>query len=158
MSESAAEHAPPITIRRARAEDVTAVVDLLADDGLGRERERPGDPAYAEAFAAVDADPQQVLAVAESGGAVVATLQLALIPGLSRRGATRALIEAVRVRSDLRGSGIGRELVRWAIATAEAHGAALVQLTSDASRRRAHAFYEELGFHATHVGMKLELR
>lgn len=158
MSESPTEPVPSITIRRARAEDVSAVVDLLADDGLGRGRESPGDPVYTEAFAAVDADPRQVLAVAESGGEVVATLQLTMIPGLSRRGATRALIEAVRVRSDLRGSGVGRELVRWAVTTAEEHGAALVQLTSDASRRRAHAFYEELGFHATHVGMKLELR
>lgn len=144
-----------LEIRRATAADVEAVVAMLADDPLGARRESPGDPAYATAFAAIDADPRQYLAVAVSGGEVVGTLQLTFIPGLSRRGATRALIEAVRVRADQRGSGLGRRLAEWAIETARARGAALVQLTTDASREDAHRFYERLGFQATHVGMKL---
>jgi GNAT superfamily N-acetyltransferase len=146
-----------LVIRRARAHDVPAIVDMLADDPLGAQRESPGDPAYTSAFAAIDADPRQLLAVAESGGEVVGTLQLTFIPGLSRRGATRALIEAVRVRSDQRGSGLGRRLAEWAIAAARERGAAVVQLTSDASRVDAHRFYERLGFVASHVGMKLFL-
>jgi GNAT superfamily N-acetyltransferase len=144
-----------LVIRRATAADVDAVVAMLADDPLGARRESPGDPAYAAAFARIDADPTQYLAVAVSGGEVVGTLQLTFIPGLSRRGATRALIEAVRVRADQRGSGLGRRLAEWAIETARARGAALVQLTTDASRADAHRFYERLGFQATHVGMKL---
>jgi GNAT superfamily N-acetyltransferase len=144
-----------LEIRRATAADVEAVVAMLADDPLGARRESPGDPAYATAFAEIDADPRQYLAVAVSGGEVVGTLQLTFIPGLSRRGATRALIEAVRVRADQRGSGLGRRLAEWAIETARARGAALVQLTTDASREDAHRFYERLGFQATHVGMKL---
>ena len=103
----------------------------------------------------IDADPHQYLAVAEVAGEVVGTLQLTFIPGLSRLGATRALIEAVRVRADQRGGGLGRQLAEWAIATARARGAALVQLTTDASRTDAHRFYERLGFVASHVGMKL---
>lgn len=144
-----------LRIRRATAADVPAIVALLADDPLGAGRESPGDPAYATAFAEIDADPHQFLAVADAGGSVVGTLQLTFIPGLSRRGATRALIEAVRVRSDHRGSGLGRRLAEWAIDTARARGAALVQLTTDASRADAHRFYERLGFVASHVGMKL---
>ena len=144
-----------LVIRRATAADVGAVVAMLADDPLGAGRESPGDPAYAAAFAQIDADPRQYLAVAVSGGEVVGTLQLTFIPGLSRRGATRALIEAVRVRADQRGSGLGRRLAEWAIETSRARGAALVQLTTDASRADAHRFYERLGFQATHVGMKL---
>ena len=144
-----------LEIRRATSADVEAVVAMLADDPLGARRESPGDPAYATAFAAIDADPRQYLAVAVSGGEVVGTLQLTFIPGLSRRGATRALIEAVRVRADRRGSGLGRRLAEWAIETSRARGAALVQLTTDASREDAHRFYERLGFQATHVGMKL---
>jgi len=142
-------------IRRARTDDVAAIVELLADDPLGARRETPGDPAYAAAFAVIDADPHQYLAVAEVAGEVVGTLQLTFIPGLSRLGATRALIEAVRVRADQRGGGLGRQLAEWAIATARARGAALVQLTTDASRTDAHRFYERLGFVASHVGMKL---
>jgi len=144
-----------LEIRRATAADVEAVVAMLADDPLGARRESPGDPAYARTFAEIDADPRQYLAVAVSGGEVVGTLQLTFIPGLSRRGATRALIEAVRVRADRRGSGLGRRLAEWAIETSRARGAALVQLTTDASREDAHRFYERLGFQATHVGMKL---
>jgi GNAT superfamily N-acetyltransferase len=144
-----------LIIRRARATDVDAIVAMLADDPLGATRERPGDPGYLTAFETVDADPHQLLAVGERSGEVVGTLQLTFIPGLSRVGATRALIEAVRVRADQRGSGLGQLLVEWAIEQARERGCALVQLTTDASRVDAHRFYERLGFAATHVGMKL---
>lgn len=144
-----------VEIRRAVADDVPAIVAMLADDPLGARRERPGDPAYAEAFKEIDGDPHQVLAVAVRETQVVGTLQLTFIPGLSRVGATRALIEAVRVHSDHRGDGLGGRLVEWAVDTARTRGAAMVQLTTDASRKDAHRFYERLGFAATHVGMKL---
>jgi len=144
-----------VEIRRAVASDVPAIVAMLADDPLGARRERPGDPAYAEAFKEIDTDPRQWLMVAVADAEVVGTLQLTFIPGLSRLGSTRALIEAVRVRSDQRGNGLGADLIRWAIDTARDQGAALVQLTTDASRKDAHRFYERLGFEATHVGMKL---
>ena len=144
-----------VIIRRARAEDVDDIVTMLADDPLGATRERPGDPRYAEAFAALDGDPRQLLAVAEVDGEVVGTLQLTFIPGLSRVGATRALIEAVRVRSDRRGGGLGQQLIEWSIDQARQAGCALIQLTTDASRTAAHRFYERLGFQASHVGMKL---
>jgi GNAT superfamily N-acetyltransferase len=144
-----------VIIRRARGADVEDIVAMLADDPLGASRERPGDPRYAEVFAELDADPRQVLAVAELDGEVVGTLQLTFIPGLSRVGATRALIEAVRVRSDRRGGGLGKQLIEWAIDEARQAGCALIQLTTDASRTAAHRFYERLGFAASHVGMKL---
>jgi GNAT superfamily N-acetyltransferase len=144
-------------IRRARREDVPAIVAMLADDPLGAQRERQGDPAYLAAFDDLDADPRQLLMVGELGGEVVGTMQLTFLPGLSRRGATRAQIEAVRVRADQRGSGLGGTLIRWAVDTARERGCALVQLTTDASRVDAHRFYERLGFQASHVGMKLAL-
>lgn len=147
-----------VTIRRARRADVPAIVALLADDPLGATREQPGDPAYLAAFDVLDADPHQLLVVADLAGEVVGTLQLTFLAGLSRRGATRAQIEAVRVRSDQRGGGLGGTLVRWAVDTARDRGAALVQLTSDATRTDAHRFYERLGFVSSHVGMKLALR
>jgi GNAT superfamily N-acetyltransferase len=146
-----------LIIRRARPEDVDAIVAMLADDPLGAQRERPGDPRYAAAFADLAGDSRQYLAVAEVDGEVVGTLQLTFIPGLSRMGATRALIESVRVRGDQRGAGLGKRLIEWAIDTAKQHGCALVQLTTDASRVDAHRFYERLGFTASHVGMKLAL-
>jgi GNAT superfamily N-acetyltransferase len=144
-------------IRRATAADVDPIVAMLADDPLGATREKPGDPAYLEAFAVIDADPHQFLAVAVAGDEVVGTLQLTFTPGLSRLGMTRATVEAVRVRSDQRGGGLGEQLIRWAIDEARARGCGLVQLTTDASRVDARRFYERLGFTASHVGMKLSL-
>ncbi|ANZ42924.1 GNAT family N-acetyltransferase [Lentzea guizhouensis] len=130
---------------------------MLADDPLGATREKAGDPAYLAAFAVIDADPHQYLAVAVAGDEVVGTLQLTFTSGLSRLGMTRATVEAVRVRSDQRGAGLGELLLRWAVDEARARGCGLVQLTTDASRTDAHRFYERLGFTASHVGMKLSL-
>ena len=148
-----------ITIRRATAGDVAAIVALLADDELGAARECPADPLpYDRAFADIDADPRQWLVVAEQDGRVIGTAQLTYIPGLSRRGGTRAQIEAVRISGTARGSGLGSQLVGWCVDRAREHGCLLVQLTSDVSRLDAHRFYEKLGFEASHIGFKLRLR
>lgn len=151
-----------IHIRRAVASDVGPIVAMLADDDLGRLRESPDDLApYQEAFARIDADPGQLLAVAEEDAegstGIVGTLQLSFIPTLSRRGAVRALVEAVRVRSDRRSGGLGGLLMEWAVDEARRRDCALVQLTSDASRTGAHRFYRRLGFEQSHVGFKLTL-
>ncbi|MEU2311542.1 GNAT family N-acetyltransferase [Streptomyces albidoflavus] len=147
-----------LLIRRAEASDVAAIVAMLADDPLGATRESPDDlTPYMAAHTRLAADPNQHLVVAERAGKVVGTLQLTLIPGLSRRAATRSLIEGVRVHADERGSGLGTLLIEWAVETSRAEGCQLVQLTSDATREDAHRFYERLGFVASHVGFKLQL-
>lgn len=146
-------------VRRATRDDVPAIVDLLADDPLGAKREDVGDrAAYLSAFDRIDADPAHALVVLDDGGVVVGTLQLSLLPGLSRQGATRAQVEGVRVAATHRGQRLGEQLVEWALDEARGRGAVLVQLTTDASRADAHRFYERLGFVASHVGMKLALR
>jgi ribosomal protein S18 acetylase RimI-like enzyme len=153
-------HADAITNRPATRADVPAIVALLADDPFGSGRETATDPlpdAYWRAFDDVAAQSGNVVLVAERGGAVVGCLQLTIIPGLSRRGMKRGLIEAVRVASACRGLGIGERLVLHAVEIARAGGCGLVQLTSDKSRANAHRFYERLGFVASHVGMKLAL-
>ena len=147
-----------LLIRRAEVSDVAAIVAMLADDPLGATRESPDDlTPYLASHARLAADPNQHLVVAERAGKVVGTLQLTLIPGLSRRAATRSLIEAVRVHADERGSGLGTLLIEWAVQTSRTEGCQLVQLTSDATREDAHRFYERLGFVASHVGFKLQL-
>ena len=147
-------------VREAQQRDLPAIVALYADDQLGSTRERPGEPLaeeYLRAFRAVTDDPRTRLVVAEVDGEVVGTLQLTYLPHLVRRGGERAQIEAVRVASSQRGSGLGRELLTWAVDQARERGCALVQLTTDAARPDAHRFYESLGFTASHVGMKLTL-
>ena len=149
------------TLRRAVIDDVPSIVELLTDDPLGVARDGLDDPdglqPYVRAFAAIDADPAHLLLVAEKHGKVVATMQLSFLPGLARRGALRAQVEAVRVRADLRNSGLGRAVFMWARDEAERRGCALIQLTSDKVRPEAHRFYSSLGFTASHEGFKLEL-
>ena len=147
-----------IEYRDARADDLPAIVALLADDALGAKRENAADIApYARAFTALTTQPGNAIIVGDDGGEIVACLQLTIVPGLSRRGATRAFIEGVRVAASRRGQRIDEAIVENAIARAKKAGARLVQLTSDKSRLDAHRFYERLGFKATHIGMKLEL-
>jgi GNAT superfamily N-acetyltransferase len=148
------------TLRRATADDLPAIVALLADDPIGRSREIAGlnlDPRYAEAFAAIERDPNQFLAVADCDERVIGVLQLSFIPGLSRSGMWRGQIEGVRVAASERGTGAGRAMLEWAVAECRKRGCGLVQLTTDKRRADAHRFYEALGFQATHEGYKLAL-
>ena len=147
----------PLAIRPATEADLPAIVALLADDVLGQSRESPGDPAYAAAFAAIAANPNDRVMVAERDGRIVGCLQLTFLPGLSLRGAWRGQIEAVRVARDLRGGGVGREMLLWAIAQCRARPCGIVQLTTNTARTDAARFYVSLGFKPSHVGMKLEL-
>ena len=147
-----------LEIRPATADDVTAIVAMLADDPLGAQRESPDDLApYLAALERLASDPNQHPVVAVREGRVVGTLQLTVIPGLSRRGAIRSIIEGVRIHADERGSGLGTQLIEWAIDESRRQGCQLVQLTSDNTRSDAHHFYERLGFTASHVGFKLHL-
>lgn len=150
-----------LVLRAAGADDLPAIVRLLADDQLGASRDGITDAAdlqpYLRAFEVVDADPAHLLLVAADSEQVVATMQLSFIPGLARCGALRAQIEAVRVRQDYRSKGLGAALIDWAIGESRRRGCALVQLTTDKSRADAHRFYERLGFVASHEGLKLML-
>jgi GNAT superfamily N-acetyltransferase len=149
-----------ITFRRATRADVPAIIALLADDELGAAREvvtEDVDAAYWSAFEAIDGDARNELIVAEHDGTVVGTCQLTFTPSLSRRGAERMTIEAVRVSSSRRGRGTGRSMMVWALERARERGCTLAQLTTDKRRTDAHRFYAALGFTASHEGMKLTL-
>jgi GNAT superfamily N-acetyltransferase len=147
-----------VIFRTATRADLPAIVALLADDVLGKARDfAEVDEAYERAFVEIDADPRNHLVVADDDGEVVACMQITYIPGLGRHGAERSLVEAVRVRGDRRGTGLGGRFMTWAIERARERGCALVQLTTDKSRVDAHRFYARLGFVASHEGMKLVL-
>jgi ribosomal protein S18 acetylase RimI-like enzyme len=152
--------APALSFREATRDDVPRIVQMLADDVLGRSRERYETPlpeAYYDAFDAIARVPNNELIVAVFDGGVAGVLQLTFIPYLTHQGGWRAVIEGVRIASERRGQGIGRELIRRAVERAAARRCRLVQLTTDKTRRDAVRFYESLGFEATHEGMKLRL-
>jgi len=151
-----------VEFRLAERADVPAILDLLADDDIARAR---GDGEIPEevdagiwaAFEAIDTDPNNELIVGVDAGEIVATCQLTFTPGLSRGGASRMTIEAVRVRTDRRGDGIGGRMMTYALGHARDRGCRIAQLTTDQRRTEAHRFYARLGFAASHVGMKLTL-
>ncbi|WP_067504728.1 GNAT family N-acetyltransferase [Actinoplanes sp. TFC3] len=149
------------TFRIAKRPDVPILLDLLADDDITRSRglraTESTDAACWAAFEAIDADPRNELIVMEFDGEIAGTCQLTFIPGLSRGGAERMTIEAVRTRSDLRGRGLGGKLIRWALDRARERGCAMAQLTTDKRRGDAHRFYAALGFEQSHEGFKIKL-
>lgn len=147
-------------LRNPVSADLEALILLLSDDPISASR---GDvdsdddhPLYRAALERIIEDPaNSLLVVVDQTGAVIATLQLTVIPGMARRGATRLLVEAVRVGSAQRSNGIGGSMMRWVTGTAAIGlGAQLVQLTSDAARTDAHRFYQRLGFTPSHIGYK----
>jgi len=149
------------TLRLAVLDDLHRVILMLADDFLGSQRERIKvslPESYTKAFREIEADPNNELIVAELDGEVIGTLQLTYTPSLSFQGSKRATVESVRVDARYRGKGIGREMMLWAMERAREKGCVSMQLTSHADRKDAHRFYENLGFKATHVGMKIALK
>lgn len=147
-----------LKIREARHRDLAAIVAMLADDELGRGRENPDDLAHYDlVFGEIEGDSRNAIMVAEKGDKILGCFQITYITGLSRQGAARALVEGVRTHKDARGQGIGEAMMKHAVEMAKARGCALVQLTSDKTRTRAHDFYKRLGFKMSHEGFKLDL-
>lgn len=149
-----------LTYRDATAADLGFIVRLIVEDSVvatDDQPDRPDHPRYLAALAAINADRNQKLVVAELDGVPVGTLQLTFIPGIARLGETRCLVEAVHIAPTHRNLGLGSEMIGWAIAEARARGCGLVQLTSNKKRLDAHRFYERLGFKKSHEGFKLSL-
>lgn len=150
-----------IFIRRARGEDLPALVAIFAADALGGHGDTTDTEAfqdYIRAYAVIEASPDQTLYVAERGGEVVGTFQTMVTTSLTGRGSSSMIIEAVQTRADMRGQGIGAAMIEFAIAEAKGRGVRLVQLTSNAQRKDAHRFYERLGFKPSHLGFKIALK
>ena len=147
-----------ISFRYATEADLPIIVAMLADDEIAESRESASvSDEYREAFGAMAKEVYNRVLLAEIDGKIVGSLQLVFIPGVSRNGSKRALIESVRVKSSVRGQNVGTALMKEAIRVARENGCKLVQLDSDLRRPRAHLFYRRLGFVQSHAGFKKEL-
>lgn len=148
-----------MNFRKATENDVSTIISMIADDELGKKREnfqKPIPKEYLNAFQKINGDENQELIVVENDNSeIIGTLQLSFIQYLTYQGGIRAQIEAVRIRKDKRGLGIGKTMFQWAINRAKERNAHLLQLTTDKQRQKAIKFYENLGFKATHEGMKI---
>ena len=150
-----------ISIRVAEREDVPLIVELLVADDLGAHGDIAGSEqlaVYDAAYDRIAASPNETLYVAEWDGVVAGTFKTTLLSVLSGQGAMLLLVQTVHVRPDLRGNGIGHEMMRFCIRQGRKEGAASIQLTTNRVRVDAHRFYERLGFRQTHLGYKLPLK
>jgi GNAT superfamily N-acetyltransferase len=150
-----------LLIREAREDDLAELIALFAADavgGHGDTTDAAAFPDYRRAFEIIQASPDQMLYVAELDGIVAGTFQIMITTSLTGRGSSSMIIEAVQTRSDLRGQGIGAEMITFCIEDAKRRGVRLVQLTSNAARKDAHRFYERLGFKPSHLGFKMALK
>ncbi|WP_420600912.1 GNAT family N-acetyltransferase [Flagellimonas sp.] len=151
-----------VKFRQATKNDVPSIVQMIADDKLGKQRENFQDPLpkeYYTAFESINSDDNQELIVVEGNdNLILGTFQLTFIPYLTYRGGVRAQIEAVRIRKDQRGEGLGQKMMLWAIERAKERKAHVLQLTTDKKRPEALNFYKKLGFIASHEGMKMHLK
>lgn len=149
-----------VSFRPARREDLPTIVTLLADDDINGHRESTAEPladGYTAAFEALQADANNVLFVGEIDGAIIATAQITFVPTLVAQGATRAIVEGVRVSSHLRSQGIGEQLLAFCEDVAREHGCSALQLTTSMARVNAHRFYGRIGYEHTHKGFKRAL-
>ena len=148
--------------RKAEEKDISAIVEMLANDELGSTRENfttPLPKEYHDAFQNIRSDKNQELIVIENDNKeIIGTMQLSFIQYLTYQGGIRAQIEAVRIREDQRGSGLGTKMFKWAISRAKAQNAHVLQLTTDKKRPDALNFYKNLGFVPSHEGMKMHFK
>lgn len=151
---------PNLTFRQATEDDIRTIIDLTNAGSVYGQIDDPANAdaaCYREALAAIAASPHNEMIVAEHNGKVVGCMQISRIPGITRRGQWRGLLENVHIRADRRGEGLGTEMIQWAIERCRDWGCGMVQLTSNKARLDAHRFYKRLGFEASHEGFKLKL-
>lgn len=148
-------------IRKAKPSELDKVIELLADDDFGSKRETVSPELrirYKRAFNQIIESEYFDLYVAEQDDELIGCFQIMYLPHVSFGGTFRGQVESVRIRSDKRGQGLGKEMMRFAIKLAHENGCGIFQLTSNKDRdEQAHKFYRELGMQATHEGYKLYL-
>lgn len=146
-----------VIFREATADDLPEVIRLIRQDARNVTISSDDMALFQRSWENMQKNCTNRLFVGVAGDRVVATYQLAVIHGVSLSAARRGQIESVRVDAELRSSGIGAQLMADAEARARDAGCDLMQLTTDSSRLRAHAFYERLGYKPSHLGFKKPL-
>jgi len=141
----------PISIRKATAADVEALVLLLADLFSIEADFRPDVERQRRGLALLLAAPAQGLVlVAERGGAVVGMVTVQLVVSTAE-GAQSGLVEDMVVTSGERGRGVGRRLLEVAESWARERGATRLQLLADRENGPALRFYERMGWRGTRL-------
>ncbi|WP_417671368.1 GNAT family N-acetyltransferase [Roseibium sp.] len=146
-----------VTICKAEPQHLPEILAILIAGAAGaRVGQESGDiDDYRKAFDAMLAAPEMDIYVALGpDGDVLGTYQIHFLKGLAFKGRSRVELESVHTRADMRGKGIGAQMMAHAEDLARKAGAGLMQLTSNKTRKDAHRFYDQLGYDQSHVGFK----
>jgi GNAT superfamily N-acetyltransferase len=133
-----------VRMRPAAKDDLPAVLALYKQPGMDDEVLAIHE---AEAiYARMCAYPDYTLLVAELDGRIVGTLALLVMDNLGHLGAKSAVVEDVVVAPAMQGRGVGKDMMRHAMAEAARKRCYKLTLSSNLKREPAHAFYDGLGF------------
>ena len=146
-----------LSIEPARSEHLRQIMTIINGGATSVRKGKEFDDwqEYQPAFDALQSAPDADIYVALSeSGEVLGTFQIYFLKGLSYKGRVRVEVESVHVRSDRRGSGIGRQMMEHAEQLAKAADACMIQLTSNREREGSHLFYKRLGYDQSHLGYK----
>ena len=146
-----------VTIREAVEADLSAILRLYAQPGVNDAHVLTVDAA-AEIFRRMARYPRYHVYVATKEGAIVGTFALLIMDNLAHLGAPSAVVEDVCVDEKLRGGGIGRKMMQFALKSAAEAGCYKLTLSSNLKRTEAHAFYRSLGFEQHGISFHADLR
>jgi ribosomal protein S18 acetylase RimI-like enzyme len=136
-------------VRDARPADVSAVHHLI-----GQLADAPDETAFLARFERVLATDDHRIIVAEVEGKVVGVLHMFERPALEKP--CEAVVQALVVDSEARSSGVGEALMREAEAWAQQRKLSSVSLYSRVDRKRAHAFYERIGYRIKATSVRMD--
>lgn len=128
------------SIRAAATGDASDVASLLEILGYPCSRDEA-----AERIAVVLGDPRQHLLLAEIDGHACGLVSVDLRYSVAR-GADHARVTALVVSPQCHRMGIGRRLLRHVEGIARRAGVARIEVTTNARRLEAHAFYQGCGY------------
>jgi GNAT superfamily N-acetyltransferase len=134
-----------VLIRLAVESDLSWLLDMYAALDLVPEPRLDADTAI-ERFRRMCSYPDYRVYVCEQAGVAVGTFSLLLVDGLAHGGRPHGIVEDVVVTQGLRGCGLGRTMMQFAMARCAEAGCYKMGLSSHLRREDAHRFYEGLGF------------
>jgi len=134
-----------IVCRAATRDDIPGVLRLYAQPDLDNGKILTLSEAERH-FERMADYPDYKIHVAFIDTQLIGTFALLIMDNLAHMGAPSAIIEDVAVDPEWQGRGVGKQMMKYALRICGEKGCYKAALSSNLSRKRAHAFYESLDF------------
>lgn len=131
-------------IRKAK-KDIPAILKLYGQPEIDNGVSLSLDEA-AEIFNRIQRYPDYALYIAELDDRIAGSFGLLIMDNLGHLGTPSVIVEDVVVAPDLQNRGVGKEMMRYAFVLAARSDCYKITLSANCKRKKAHTFYESLGF------------